>query len=57
MTLKQRNDIKERIFKKAAKEGLKVHKNNIHKAKPLAHVCGFMSTKYPTQLANLVSGR
>ena len=57
MTNLQRERIQKKFIKKAEKRGLKVHKNNIKKAKPLNKVCGFMTAKHPTSLRNLIAGR
>lgn len=45
---------KEQFIKKAKKGGLKIHKNNIQKAKPIYRVCGNLSTKHPTSPEKLL---
>lgn len=42
---------------KAKKAGIRIHKNNINKAKPLSKVCGNLKTKYPCSIEELIPGR
>jgi len=45
-----------KLFMKKAKEvGLKVHKNNIFRAKPLNRICGSLKAKYPTSVEKLLA--
>ena len=48
---------RETFLKKAKKEKLKIHKNNINKAEPLHKVCGNLKTKYPASIEVLLEGR
>jgi|GEM_PF-1366393 len=57
MTDKKKKQIQQKFIERAKESGIKVHKNNVHLAKPLSRICGFMPTKHPTSLENLVSGR
>lgn len=58
MTHKRTKVIQAKFIKKAKSHGLEICKNNIEYAKPLNTICkGFISTKYPTSLENLVEGR
>ena len=54
----EKKEIQKEFIKKAKAEGIKILKNNIHKAKPINEVCGFMETKYPaTSFRDLCIGR
>ena len=58
MTHKRAKAIQAKFIKKAKSHGVEIYKNNVESAKPLHIICkGFISTKYPTSLENLVEGR
>ena len=54
---KAKEKIQKEFIRKAEKAKIKVNKNNIHRAKPLKSICGFISTKYPATIEELVEGR
>ncbi len=58
MTERKTREIQAKFIKKARKHRVEVYKNNIDRAKPLQTICtGFIATKYPTSIENLVEGR
>ena len=46
---------REEFIKKAEKRNITVHKNNIHKAKPISMICGAVKTKYSSTTEELIN--
>lgn len=44
---------KKELIKKLKKEGIKIHRNDISKAKPLKDICGKLKTKHSVSLKEL----
>jgi hypothetical protein len=50
----KRGVTREEFLKKAKRQRIIVHKNNVKKAKPLAKICGSITTSYPTRTEELL---